>query len=329
MEAEVTSCRVRCIQCIAGARLISFWPTILLAGLTLGVLGTTPAEAASVLSQSVYMCDEFSGCAASSDPPIEVPGPNSIDPSATAGDTDTVPLTPTASVNGVVLTSGLHVSASARGVPAPPPGSPPSPPVFRLAAIDSDLSANARLVASLYWEDDITVSTGLGGPAMLFKPTMRFSGDLDLFTDPGLGGAGVVEWFFAMSLDDDTFWTQGGDCIDFSSSGSVNCAPNSGFGTFSPLRDVFIGDGIPFNLKAGIVVTLAGTGMTGFADLGSTIEWLGMDLFDASGAPVPDFSVNSASGIDWSLASVPEPGTASLVGLGLSLAAVFRRVLSS
>ena len=80
-------------------------------------------------------------------------------------------------------------------------------------------------------------------------------------------------------------------------------------------------NGVPFNLRGGVVATIEGSNITGQANLVS-VEWLGIEVLDESGMPTTDFSLTSASGIDWTLASVPEPNTApSLTPLAIALLA--------
>jgi hypothetical protein len=283
---------------------------VALLGLSLVVLAA-PASGAE-LSHTVYICDESSSCTLSSS--VEVPGPNPLDPGASASDTDTLVLMPgvVLEVFGVVSSSAVVAVANVTGLQAQwLPLFGPAPPSFRLGVSDGDDLGTVSALASVYWEDEVFV-TGfdlLGNPLpqgteMVFKPSIRISGDLDLFVEE-FGGGGV-EWRFGMSVNDDTFWTEGGDCIEFSVPGPVACGPTSGFGSFVPLRDLTVRSGIPFTMKGGLVTTLFGDGIRGSADLASTVEWLGIELFDLGGSPVAGFSVSSTSGIDWSLASVPD-----------------------
>lgn len=67
------------------------------------------------------------------------------------------------------------------------------------------------------------------------------------------------------------------------------------------------------------------TGAWGSVDYGHTLRWAGVTgVFDASGHPVTSFTASSTSGYDY-FATVPEPGAAPSMLLGLAGLAALRR----
>ena len=87
-------------------------------------------------------------------------------------------------------------------------------------------------------------------------------------------------------------------------------------------------DGHPQIWKFKILVW--GKGEDFDSDFGATVEWLGCEVRD-SGGNLRDYVATSASGIDWSLTSVPEPGPAAggWVALPAAAAIALRRRVSA
>lgn len=63
------------------------------------------------------------------------------------------------------------------------------------------------------------------------------------------------------------------------------------------------------------------------ADFGSTARLIGVDVFDAAGQRITDFTLTSASGTDYTVA-IPEPATGLLLLAGVGVLALGRRVRS-
>jgi hypothetical protein len=261
--------------------------------LFLPALAPGVAEATPLLSQTVYRC--ASGC---------------LLPVQNAG---TVALGPGAGVSGMVTTANLAAAADALAVGD-------APPVFHVLGEDGDLATDGVLVAVVYWEDDLTItvpSLSIGTP-LAFAPTMGADGVLEALA--GSGAAGSVEWSFALAINTDTFLADGGFCIPGLSPGPVACT--SGFGTASSSH--FVANGVAFNVQAGLVMRIESVAaLTGTADV--SVDWLGFELSDLVGELLSDYTVESASGIDWTAVSVAEPSAPLLVAVGGGLALGRRR----
>lgn len=268
-------------------------------------LASASAHAAPLLSQTVYICDP-GGCA-----PFGGLGPAPIDPGALASISHAVALAPGAGVSGDASRPGLYAAASAVSVGA-------APPVVKILARDSDLTADGYALAHVYWEDDLTLTVS-GAPfaaPILFMPSVSFSGAIDVVAGSG-SFQGSSLWEFNMAVNTNPFFGQGGFCLTGSSPGPGSCTPpGGGFGSAS--AGVLVANGVPFNMQAQVFAEVDGLNTTALADLASTVEWLGVEVFD-SGSPVTSFTLESVSGIDWTQASVPEPGLATLLAVGALL----------
>lgn len=119
--------------------------------------------------------------------------------------------------------------------------------------------------------------------------------------------------------------------------GGVYTVSTVTYSNFTPLIDVTIP--VTFGYQTSLSYTLdlyaypsASTGTGGPAtaaggsvDYGNTLRWAGVaGVFDASGHPVTGFTATSTSGYDY-FATVPEPGAAPSMLLGLTGLAVLRR----
>ena len=95
-------------------------------------------------------------------------------------------------------------------------------------------------------------------------------------------------------------------------------APGPTVGTAVRMRNNSTG-----NWKFRIIVL--GNGVDFDSDFGATVEWLGFEVRDTAGNLQTDYVATSASGIDWSMASVPEPGPAAGGWVALLAAAALAR----
>jgi hypothetical protein len=265
------------------------------------------AHAVPLLSQTVYICSGI--CT----PPSTLGGPAPIDPSALTGDTESVALAPGSMVGGSVSLPGLIATSSAT---ASTSSLPARPPTFRLLVADTDLAVEGAAISHVYWEDDVTItmsSVPLGN-ALTLIPVVRVTGALDLFAGSGLG-AGGTQWNMGMSLSGSAFVGSAGSCNAGFTSGPQPCTPGGGF--FTNTAGTQFLNGVPFNLKGGVLAVVQGSNITGQVDLTTTVEFLGVTVLDPGGNPTTAFTLTSASGIDWTLASVPEPSITLLLAAGL------------
>jgi hypothetical protein len=269
--------------------------------LALATLVPAAAEATPLLSQTVYRCD--SGC----NLPVQNAGPVPVDAGAVESDTQTVALAPGAAVSGAVAAPPLAASADAQVFGD-------APAIVHVLGEDTDLGGDGVVVAVVYWEDDVTITV----------PSLSIGTTLSVAPRVGLGGsaeavagdfaAGSVEWAFALAIGTDTFLATGGGCQPGLTPGPLPCS--LGFGMISSGH--FIANGVALNVQAGLVMRIQSVSdLTASVDVFA--EWLGFELRDLSGVLLEDYSVESASGVDWTQSAVPEPGATLLLAAGAAL----------
>jgi hypothetical protein len=301
-----------------GRRLAS-WGLSLVWLLVAVPLGPLDASATNLAGQVLYVCND--PLCGDPDPASGFPPP--VPPGAVNSGGQQITLTASGGgTAGEVVSSGRVAGAA---VETAPPASLAPP---RLEVRASWPTSNSGLAAATaFWEDDIIIQVpgAADGTIFFYRPMMSFTGNLDLFVD---GAGGRSQWSGALSIDSITVMTPGGSCTG-SSPGAADCsAGNAAFGVYTP-EDfgpaVQIQSGVEFTQRGAVAAVFAGAGIQGGADLSSSVEWLGFELLDGSLQPVGEFTLTSASGIDWRLVSIPEPASAALLGLGLTLLAAASR----
>jgi hypothetical protein len=83
--------------------------------------------------------------------------------------------------------------------------------------------------------------------------------------------------------------------------------------------DFVYGEPFAFMVSFAAFADISGPGAAAsHADFSHTATFSGMEVFDALGGRVTDFTTSSASGTRYPVASIPEPGTLALLALGLA-----------
>ena len=179
----------------------------------------------------------------------------------------------------------------------------------------------ARALA--YWEDELTITAldvnndPIIGALLDFRPGVRIRGTITAEGDDDSNFAGFTGWGFGYSINQFTAVIGAGGFCNVPQSAVVAQCPGpdfigDAFGTFGPFQTVQVASGVPFTSRGQVWASVASENsepMRGEANLDSAVRWQGFTVFDAMGKQITNFTVSSASGINWRLASVPEPST--------------------
>jgi hypothetical protein len=233
-----------------------------------------------------------------------------------------VPFVATHEANAVPLYTSALTSLTGHG-PADADArvvfSPGTFPLLRLTAASDVAAPSGESVAQAfaYFQDEITITVASLPPNTLlsFSPSFGVSGSLSATDDLSRPGISTFEvWGARLNAG-----LGGTLAADARFLGDRICTPGDPtcgafaltFGTLpaSPGIDFF--NGSPFTFKFLATVIAANTAR---ADLGTTIGWLGATVRDSGGNPV-NATFSSGTGIDYTLPSVPEPGSGGLLVL--------------
>jgi hypothetical protein len=199
----------------------------------------------------------------------------------------------------------------------------PVPVDYSSVNIDSGATANAG------WTDQITFAApGRAGTTGYYRPQLGvtgvFDGQAGGVDDPFVSmatSAFVVSVGVSTPLPGRTQQRFGG-CQAIASSGNCDVYGDPlGSWLLDPVPFVF---GTLFTLDVTASASAGGRSVEGgafraSADLGDTIEWLGIaEVTDANGAPITGYTLSAVSGFDYAAGVVPEPGTALLLAAGLA-----------
>lgn len=301
--------------------------TLAFAVLMMGlVLRNDTAGALNIAGATAFVCEADGNCGA-------IDGSVPID--AVQSVTDVNPLV----VGGGGTLAGILGARPAAGEVTPISSVLPAPPPSLRVTAEFVSLGTGVATAVAYWEDvltltafDTTTGQPIIGALIEFVPSVRILGSLTAEGNDDFNLSGVSAWGFDYTINEfTTAITASGACNVPQADIVAECpgADSTGdaFGTYGPWQTVQVASGVPFSARALAWASVTSEGfdpMKGAANLGATADWLGFEVFDAEGAPITNLTVSSASGIDWTLTSVPEPsatllqGTALIVLLGLA-----------
>jgi hypothetical protein len=219
---------------------------------------------------------------------------------------------------------------------------------------NSYVSANANTSATGSWSDTFTIDGGsLNGTVGHLVAGFRVDGSLASSFDSSANWQASLDEQFRAQLrltssatGQDVFLKGGkrhlvnanGDQLlavsgftDFSSPGVYTISLDFKFG--SPIQMYMWGDAYAYTSAFANNSGTAGyiypdSNISAVADFGHTINWGGfLGLTDAQGNAVSSYTVTSLSGLDYGVASVPEPETYAMImtGLGFVVFATRRR----
>jgi hypothetical protein len=193
-------------------------------------------------------------------------------------------------------------------------------------SIDSGSSASAA------WHDMLTITApGRSGMPGSFRPVIRVSGSLAASaagSDPPFSSfaeASAIAGFF--SSVPGAGRSQQRSILCHADAGDSVCAPSGdsfGIWTLDPVPFQFASSfAIDVSADAGVFLrTVEGGTAHASADLGNSVEWLGISgVADSNGLPVVGYSVTAQSGFDY----VPEPETPWLAAVVVLALARLRR----
>jgi hypothetical protein len=287
----------------------------------------SPARSAEI-GYTVWVCPPDVSCAL----PIGTDQP-AVPTAAVVSDVDEIPLVATGSA--IVGNANIDVRFASASVMVA--AGAPVPPKIGVNARFADV-ADGSALAFAFWEDELTLNV-LGSPiGTLFTitATYRIDGSLQVYDDFLTGGQSA-EWTTAISVNGNGLGGGGGFCQrPFFGTGDPDClgADYTGTPLAPPGNTVSssfqVANGIEFVQRLAAWTNLSGYLLRGEADLGSTIDWVSFEVRDASDELITNFTLESVSGIDWTLPSSPPASVPSmhpaalyallpslLIGLGL------------
>jgi len=294
-------------------------------------VGLTPQHVeAQEIGYTVWVCPPDVAC----ELPVP-PGQPPVPGAAIASDVDAQPLVAGgASVFGSAVAGARSANASV--VPAAAGAGASQPPRIRLSTEFATVS-DGSAVAFAFWEDEATLNVPGQAPGVLHWITVTFAvrGSIQLFDDFLTGGQSA-EWIAGFYVNGNGLGGGGGFCESLSGSGDPQCPGSDYSGTpMAPPGNTVqisfqVANNVPYVKRLAAWTNQQGYLLRGSSDFGSTIDWVSLEVRDLANEPVTDFTLTSASGIDWTLPSespAPVPAlhalplltllTGALVGVAL------------